>query len=226
MHDVTQKILDIHRIYGSSDNTAPAGLSSSKSLNYANGASIQKPEVSKLTTIPYTFNWQDSIGLFGVENHFVKIDMKIIDQGNNTIIVGVYEDPRITPGPGVEVNTFQAAVIDENRDLTVVNTYEPATIEYGGLPRYASPRVSVELINNKTGNKYTDRDLDVRLYTKDKQEWAYDKMYLPSDDFFYIGFHARNTRRLPYNVSCRIGEEYLNLYTLTPEQNKLTPSLL
>lgn len=223
--DVSNQILDIHRVYGSSVNTAPAGLSSSRCLNYASGASIQKPEVSKLTTIPYIFNWQDSVGLFGVENYFVKIDMKIIDQGNNILVVGGYADPVVADGSGIEIDTYQAAVIDDNRDTTIVNTYEPAEIEYGGLPNYPSPRVSVELINNKTGNKYIDRDLDVRLYTKDKQEWAYDKMYINKDDYFYIGFHARNTRRLPYNVSCRIGDEYLNFYTLTPVQRSLTPQI-
>ena len=87
--------------------TAPAGLSSSKSLNYANGASIQKPEVSSLTTIPYTFNWQDSVGLFGVENYFVKIDMKIIDQGNNILVVDGYAEAVITDGPAVEINSYQ-----------------------------------------------------------------------------------------------------------------------
>lgn len=225
MHDVTPKIRDIHRIYGSSDNTAPAGLSSSRSLNYANGASIQKPEVSSLTTIPFTFNWQDSVGLFGVENYFVKIDMSIIDQGNNILVVDGYAEALITEGPATEINTYQSAVIDEDRDLTTVNTYEPAKITYDGLPNYAAPRVSVELINNKTGNQYIDRDLDVRLYTKDRQEWAYDKMYIDKDDFFYIGFHARNTRRLPYNVSCRIGDEYLNFYTLTTDQRRLTPQV-
>ena len=110
-------------------------------------------------------------------------------------------------------------------DLTTVNTYEPANITFGGLPTYLFPVVSVELINNKTGNQYIDRDLDVRLYTKDRQEWDYNKMYLKKEDYFYIGFHARNTRRLPYNVTCTIGEEYLNSYTLTPEEQRLKPNL-
>ena len=62
----------------------------------------------------------------------------------------------------------------------------------------------------KTGNKYIDAWFDVRLYTKNREEHPYDKMYVRLNDFFYIGFHARNTRRLPYNVKCVIGQEYLS----------------
>ena len=32
-------------------------------------------------------------------------------------------------------------------------------------------------------------------------------MYVRLNDSFYVGFHARNTRRLPYNVELTIGEE-------------------
>lgn len=35
-------------------------------------------------------------------------------------------------------------------------------------------------------------------------------MYVRMNDFFYIGFHARNTKRLPYNVSLVVGEEYVS----------------
>ena len=223
--DVSNQILDIHRIYGSSDNTAPAVLSSSKSLNYANGASIQKPDVTRLTVIPFVFNYQDSVGLFGVENYFVRIDMNIIDTGNEELVINSYEPARLTDIDEPELNTYVAAVIDETRDLETINTYEPPEITYKELPNFLNSRVSVELINNKTGNQYIDRDLDVRLYTKDREEWSYDKMYLKQNDYFYIGFHARNTRRLPYNVTCKIGEEYLNFYSLSKEQKKLTPNL-
>ena len=225
MHDVTQKILDIHRIYGASDNTSPEQTSSSRSLNYSNGSTIQAPEQQRLTKIPFTFNWQDAVGLFGTENHFVRIDLSVLDSGNDVIIVNGYADATVTRGKPTTINTYESAVTDDDRDLNTVNTYEPAEITSGVLPDFLKPLVSIELINNKTGNQYIDRDLDVRLYTKDRQEWSYDTMYLSSQDYFYIGFHARNTRRLPYNVSCRIGDKYINSYTMTTEQRRLTPNL-
>ena len=67
---------------------------------------------------------------------------------------------------------------------------------------------SVELINKKTGNKYNDCWLDVRLYTRNREEHPYEKMYVRQYDQFYIGFHARNTRRLPYDVECIVGLEW------------------
>ena len=68
----------------------------------------------------------------------------------------------------------------------------------------------VELKNLKTGNKYIDAWLDVRLYNQYYDEHPYDIMYVKQKEPFYIGFHARNTRRLPYNVLCAISEESEN----------------
>ena len=73
---------------------------------------------------------------------------------------------------------------------------------------YANPFVSVDLKNFKTGNIYTDSWLDVRLYTADKEEHPYDLMYIRPNQFFYLGIHARNTKRIPYNLELAIGEEY------------------
>ena len=41
--DVTKEILYNHRIYGASDNTAANRTAAGKSLNYAEGPSIQRP---------------------------------------------------------------------------------------------------------------------------------------------------------------------------------------
>lgn len=223
--DVTPQILDIHRIYGSSDNTAPEQLSSSRALNYASGASIQKPEQSRVTKIPFTFNYADAVGLFGTENHFVKIDLAVIDTGLDYVVVNSYEDADMTIDSDVVVNTYETGYFNRNEDNVIINTYDPALVTFDTLPTYIKAKLSVELINNKTGNQYIDRDLDVRLYTKNKEEWQYDKMYLNMNDSFYVGFHARNTRRLPYNVTCKVGFEYLDFYDLTPDQKRLTPNL-
>ena len=75
--DITDQILDHHNTYGSSDFTAQFATASSRALNYANGASIQKPEQERITTIPRRLSYQDSVGLFGSENHFVKVTTKL-----------------------------------------------------------------------------------------------------------------------------------------------------
>ena len=80
--------------------------------------------------------------------------------------------------------------------------------------------VRVDLENLKTGNRFIDAWFDVRLYTKDRQEYSYDTMYIGVNDYFYIGFHARNTKRLPYNVRMTVGSEIISSYNLTSEQRQ------
>ena len=77
--DVTSQIIRNNQVYGASDFTGAHTLSASRSLNYAKGASIVKPAVEKLNVIPYTLNYQDAVGLFGAENHFVRIDVEEIE---------------------------------------------------------------------------------------------------------------------------------------------------
>ena len=54
--DVTQEILRNTKLYGASDYTAAHSLASSKSLNYAEGASIQKPIVERKLK-KYVYGW-------------------------------------------------------------------------------------------------------------------------------------------------------------------------
>ena len=214
--DVTQEILNNHLIYGASDNTAPGGLSSSKSLNYAKGASIQKPVLEKVSVVPRRLKYADTVGLFGAENVFIKVDLNIQDTGNLCFEEPDWECLKITFGLPSTVNDYKTAVMDPDKDLDIVNTYEPAQI-VNTLSRINNPYIGVSLANLKTGNKYIDAWFDVRLYTKAREEHPYDEMYLPPSDYFYIGFHARNTKRLPYNVECLIGTGYKPLNEVDPK---------
>jgi hypothetical protein len=209
--DVTQRILDRHIIYGASDNTNPAYLSSNRSLNYTTGGSINSPEQDKVSIIPYTINYKDAVGLFGKENHFIRINVNI----DPAAAFACFEEEGwecaiITQKDSQTINTYVPSVIDTDKDLSIINTYEPATLLMNSLSVKSDPYVSVDLENLKTGNKYIDAWFDVRLYNKAREEHPYDKMYVRMNDYFYIGFHARNTRRLPYNVKCVIGQEYLS----------------
>ena len=209
--DVTQRILDRHIIYGGSDSTQPGYLSSNKSLNYATGGSITSPELNTVSIIPYTINYQDTVGLFGKENHFVKVNVNI----NKETAFACFEEEgwecaMVTNADLQIINTYLPANIDTDLDLITVNTYEPANLKANTVATKADPYISIDLENLKTGNKYIDAWFDVRLYNKAREEHPYDKMYVRLNDYFYIGFHARNTRRLPYNVKCVIGQEYIS----------------
>ena len=223
--DVTPQILDHHRIYGASDSTSPNHSASSRSLNYANGASIQRPETERVSTIPRIMNYKDSVGLFGAENHFVKVDVLLQnpilgDYEINTYKPAVLGQETVNPldpytlandgydFPGQAYIDFDA---DEDTDgscgLTVcINTYEPAKFSGESLEGINSKFFKVELKNLKTGNIYIDSWLDTRLYNRHHEEHPYDIMYIKYNEPFYIGFHARNTKNLPYNVNCVIGQ--------------------
>ena len=220
--DVSTQVLHSHLIYGASDNTNPRGLAASKSLNFSQGPSIQRPIVDRVTVVPYTLRYQDSVGLFGAENCFVRVDLELQDYGN-----GCYEEPywecaKITRGDFV-YDWYEQAEIYYDQDLTTVNTYEPANINNSILLNIVSAVVSVDLINLKTGNRYVDDWLDVRLYTKNREEHAYDRLYCGLRDHFYIGFHARNTRELPYNIQVDIGAVISPGYQLPKSERRYLP---
>jgi len=223
--DVTPQILDHHRIYGASDSTAANYTASSRSLNYANGATIQRPEVERVSTIPRVMNYKDSVGLFGVENHFVKVDVLLQNPILGDYEINTYKpaalseeapyplDPYTFPNDGYEF-PGQAYIdyeadkdTDGSCDLTTcINTFEPAMFSGESLDGIERKFFKVELRNLKTGNIYIDSWLDTRLYNRYYEEHPYDIMYIKYNEPFYIGFHARNTKRLPYNIDCVIGQ--------------------
>ena len=226
--NVTDQVNRTHQLYGGSDSTNPAYYSSNRSLNYAKGSSsLTNAQVERVTAIPAALSYKDTVGLFGAENVFIKVQLDI----ENT--VSIYLDN------GAPVNTYYPATIDiKNEDLDIFyepsamdfkvdlfteNDYEPAQLA-NNIDTVARPLVSIDLKNLKTGNKYIDAWFDVRLYTKNRIEFPYDKMYINPKDFFYIGFHARNTKRLPYNVSMTVGDIFTSEYNLPPSERRYLAS--
>tara|TARA_R110001592_G_scaffold109327_1_gene304957 strand:+ start:180 stop:854 length:675 start_codon:yes stop_codon:yes gene_type:complete len=206
--DITPQIIRINEIYGASDNTQPQTLSASRSLNYASGASIHSPAVENLKVIPFKFRYEDAVGLFGAENHFVRINVEI----DSSVALRCFEErgwecAQINETYIDEDAFYKSAEIDLLKDLTIVNTYDPADVINGGLPNTFDPYISVVLNNLKTGNQYYDNWLSVCLYTREREPIAGDRLFVKLNDYFYIGFSARDTRRLPYNVELTVGEE-------------------
>ena len=214
--DVTPQVLEFHNIYGGSDNTNQGYTSSSRALNYSKGASIQKPEFEQVSDIPREIKFKDSVGLFGSENHFVKVRFNLQNPISGDFVINDYlpaaTSVEIPYGPDPYTHANQGydepgqAFIDLGADLWIIkDDYEPATTSGDVFPNLTSAFFKVELKNLKTGNIYVDSWLDVRLYNKNYEEHPYDIMYVKHNEPFYIGFHARNTRRLPYNVLCEVG---------------------
>ena len=212
--DQTQIINNAIQSMGGSGSTNPANYSSSKSLNYAKDSNnINRAKKGQLlTAIPYTLKYQDSVGLFGSENIFLKVDLDIKSSRSiytcNPFPINDYFDPCLTTEIGEE-NNFETGELDFSLDLVTENGYFPATIT-SDLTAASDPYTRIDLTNLKTGNKFIDAWFDVRLYRPDGVDHPYDRMYLPLKSYFYIGFHARNTRRLPYNVEVLVGENYFS----------------
>ena len=76
--DVTAEILQNHLIYGASDNTAPQGLSASRSLKLCCWSIDHKARQCRdMSLIPYALKYQGAVGLFGTENYFVKVKVTL-----------------------------------------------------------------------------------------------------------------------------------------------------
>lgn len=207
--DVTREIRRTNLKYGASDNTNPLGYSAAKTLNLAKGPSITRPDNLEVSVIPYALTYRDAVGLMGTENYYLKVTINVIGD----IVKEFFEEEgwgaaELQPLVIDNTPSYLAAEVeyDEVEDDTNYNETEFPEV---GLPAVgAEEYLSVELTNNGTGNIYVDNHLDVRLYTRDREEHPYDLMYISRYDHFYIGVHARNTRVLPYDFTLRIGGEY------------------
>lgn len=217
--NVTQEIQRNHIVYGASDYTAPGGLSASKSLNYAKGATLLKPAVTSVSVLPYTLHYEDTVGLFGAENYFlkVKLDAKK-DLAKACFEEAGWECAFIDYFTAETDYGWDGAETDFDKDLITENTYKPADIIPNSLPNIDNGHISIELHNLKVGNRYIDDWVDVRLYTMGREEHPFDIMYMRPKDFFYIGVSARNTKRLPYNIECVIGREFRSYDSIANKQ--------
>ena len=218
--DTSEAVLNRYLTYGGSDRTASKDLGASKSLNYAKGASLLKPAVERVNTAGYSLTYADSVGLMGPENYFVRFDLDIIDSGNNheeeedwtLLFFSTVDEPT--------VNTYVSGVYDQEADDSgSVNDYNPSNFS-AAIPSYIDSVIKISLENFKTNNHFIDSWLDARLYTKERMEHPFDTMYVGLKDSFYLGIHARTTKRLPYNVKCSVTTDIQSYSKLTNEEKE------
>ena len=223
--DVTQNILNNVQTYGATPSLNPAYLAASKTLDFAQGGSINNPIIENITVLPLRIGYKDAVGLFGIENAFIKLQLKL----QNT-------NPRDS-GTSSTRSFFESAVIDSD-DKAIDNTFKKVivtgfdntgNVHYdvadinNDLAKLVDPFVSVDLTNLKTGNQYVDNHLDIQLYTNEKEPHPYSRIYLRPDDFCYISFHARKTRRLPYNIEVNVGTVYEESFDLEETEKEFLP---
>ena len=94
--DVTEQIRRFHELYGGSDNTVQKGLASSKSLNYAKGATLQQATRVKVGSIVYTLKFLGQIGLFGAENNYARVQLDVQNAIGNQVDADGYEPATVS----------------------------------------------------------------------------------------------------------------------------------
>ena len=223
--DVTEQYLATLTQYGGSEFTQADSLVGSKSLIYAQGPSMQKAVEQTVTTIPFEINYQGSIGLMGTENIFFKIILDIQDTGAaiNCFEEINWECVRVDINGSDDDPAYEDGIID-------VDAAE------GDEPLYAAARftnelpftendtlIGVQLTNEGTGNIYEDANVDSRLYSKCRFEHGFDDMLVNVRGYFYVGIHARNTKRNAYNVKCKVGTAFRRPEELNSDEKKLLP---
>ena len=142
--DVTDEYLKHVAHYGGSESMRKEYYAAQKTLNYGTAGTIDKADNLTVISAPQTINYKDDIGLFGLENYYLKV---FIDM-----------DPNV-----------------------------------GWL---------VSLENNQAGNKYESVWLDISLLDSNRKTAA--DLKVKGGEYFYVGVHSRNTRRLPYDFDIKI----------------------
>ena len=209
IQNVTDQILRSHGVYGCSDNTNPNRTAAGKSLNYADGPTIQNPSIQLSHIVPNTWNYKDSIGLFGAENHYIKFLMSLDMITKRSYMEEGWEAPEIKGKDGNLTNGFWEE-FERTISLIPDKDYQNAEILPYQLPDLKDMYISVRLENKGTGNIYNDSHIDTRIYTQDREEHPYDLMFVRKNSFFYIGFHARNTKKLSYDIDVHVGEQLVS----------------
>ena len=210
--DVTKQILKHHEVYGGSDNTSQSYTSAGRCLNYANGPTIQRPIEYGVSVFPFRMDLKGEVGLFGTENIFIKFNINVIDSGNFCVeepgwLCGMIDQqPQpVYPQDNYTLINNQALVDFETPEEDP--DYDSAILSNPSYLQRQSRKFSFYLQNNKTGNIYVDSHVDGRLYSIDRQERPYELMYVATKDCVYVGIHARNTKRLPFDMTVSIGYE-------------------
>jgi len=222
--DVTDQILQTFRTYGGSQSVRENSLASNSALVHGKGASLQRALEQRVTTAPFEFVYQGEIGLFGAENAFFKIILDIQDSGafSNCVEEPGWECAMIDFN-GMELDPYYDAAFVDIDAVEEDPSYEGAQFS-NNLPvdkASSNSLISIKVLNEGTGNKYEDANVDIRLYSDCRYEHPFDEMLVPLRGFFYLGIHARNTKRNGYNFKCRIGERFVNAEDLTREEEDL-----
>ena len=217
--DVTQEVQQRALIYNSGS-TNPSGLSPNRSLQFAKGPTIQKAAVKRISAIPQTLVYEDTVGLFGTENQYVRFELNAEDIMRGVDVEDADGYRTVLIMDDLESGDYEPAVIDDRVQEDPI--YLKAVFA-SQVPDTRTTRISAEIINLKTGNQYIDNWVDVGLYDSKNNPLEYNKLYVTPRGSFTLGIHARKANRLPFRIEIKIGYEILSEFTMTNEQRRYRP---
>ena len=105
--DVTQEIQLRGRSY-STGTTNPSGLVASRSLQFAKGPTMDRAVVQRISAIPQSLVYEDTVGLFGTENQYVRFELNAED-----ILQGVDVE---------DADGYRTVLQDRGTDLSVAGS--------------------------------------------------------------------------------------------------------
>ena len=130
--DVTEQI-NRQMVLAGGGSARPQYLAVNKTLNYASSSnSLINARAERVTAIPYETNYRDSVGLFGAENVFLKIQLDILNTKsvytNDNTVVNTYSAAAIDSNAADSDFYWDAALLDFEADLFQENKYDPAEL--------------------------------------------------------------------------------------------------
>ena len=130
--DVTNEVNKLIENMGGSGTTNPAYASTSKSLNYAKSRNnIHNAANEKITAIPYQLTYKDTVGLFGAENVFIKVQLNIQSASSTFTNIQTPENDYLPVWTFAETGTtnfYDTAEFDFTTDTGSINDFDPSTI--------------------------------------------------------------------------------------------------
>ena len=200
--DVTASIREIAGSYGSSFSMRKDNFSAQKTLDFAEANTLSDATRVRVISLPHSLNYKGDSGLFGAENYFLKIEVNLDRTVEPLLTAENYVQYKRDESAEEADSNYNTAFLsnDQEQDPTFFTAAEVDMWTVDSKPKNLAV---VEIDNNKGGNAYQNIWIDVTLYSKGKK--PVEKLYIQEDDFFYVGVHARNTRRLPYDFDIDMG---------------------
>ena len=219
--DITEQYLQTVQNYNGSDSTYAGNLAASTRLNYASGPTYREAVQQNVYEIPYTLDYEGSLGLEGIENIYVRVNHK-----PETVADGIcIEEPYwmcMAIWDSDESDLGWDGLVFDSAEEGDSPTYEQVQItNRAWFAELSDMYMKVRLDNTGTGNMYQDTNIDCFLYDKSRRPFQYKEMYVPLNGSTTFGIHSRNSKRTGLFNQLTLGTDLKRRSEMTEDDLKL-----